>query len=47
MRRWVSNNKMYFREIGWGGMGWTHLDRARGVVDKSCEHANKPSEIPA
>jgi hypothetical protein len=22
-RRWVDNNKIYLREIGWGCMGWT------------------------
>jgi hypothetical protein len=24
-RRWVDNNKMELREIGWGGMDWIHL----------------------
>jgi hypothetical protein len=23
--RWVDNIKMYFREIGWGGMDWINL----------------------
>jgi hypothetical protein len=28
--RWEDNIKMYFREIGWGGMNWTHLAQDRG-----------------
>jgi hypothetical protein len=23
--KWEDNIKMYFREIGWGGMDWIHL----------------------
>jgi hypothetical protein len=28
--RWVDNNKMDFREIGWSDMGWTDLAQDRG-----------------
>jgi hypothetical protein len=28
-RRWVDNIEMVVREIGWGGMEWTHLARNR------------------
>jgi hypothetical protein len=26
-RRWEDNIKMYFRQIGWGGMDWIYLAR--------------------
>jgi hypothetical protein len=35
-RRWVDNNKMYFREVGWDGMTWR-------LVEDSYEHGNEPS----
>jgi hypothetical protein len=28
-RRWVDNNKIHPREIGWGGMDWIDLDQDR------------------
>jgi hypothetical protein len=28
-RRWVDNNKMDLREIGWGGMDWIELAQDR------------------
>jgi hypothetical protein len=28
-RKWVDNNKMDLREIGWGGMGWLDLAQER------------------
>jgi hypothetical protein len=35
--RWVDNNKMDFREVGWGGMDWIDLtqdkDQWRTVVN--------------
>jgi hypothetical protein len=27
--RWVDNIKMYFREIGWGGIDWINLAKNR------------------
>jgi hypothetical protein len=36
-RRWVDNNKMVLREIGWGGMDWIDLawdgDQWRALVN--------------
>jgi hypothetical protein len=36
-RRWVDNNKMDLRVIGWGGMEWVDLaqvrDQCRGLVN--------------
>jgi hypothetical protein len=36
-RRWVDNNKMDLREIGWGGMDWIelaqHRDQWRALVN--------------
>jgi hypothetical protein len=29
-RRWENNNKMDFREIGWGGMDWIDLAPNKG-----------------
>jgi hypothetical protein len=31
-RRWVYNNKMDLREIGWGGMDWIDLAQDRASV---------------
>jgi hypothetical protein len=29
-RRYMDNNKMYLRDIGWGGVDWIHLSQDRG-----------------
>jgi hypothetical protein len=32
-RRWVDNNKMHLREIGWDGMDWIHRDQWWALVN--------------
>jgi hypothetical protein len=43
-RRWVVNNKMDLRKIGWGGIGFIDLPEDSDQFDGSCEHGNKPSD---
>jgi hypothetical protein len=31
-RKWVDTNKMYLREIGWGGVDWIDLAQDRGLL---------------
>jgi hypothetical protein len=37
--RWVNNNKMDLREIGWYGLDLS----GSGKMEGSCEHGNEPS----
>jgi hypothetical protein len=40
-RRWVHNDKMDLRDIGWNDMDW--IDLAYGPMEGSCEHGNESS----
>jgi hypothetical protein len=42
-RRWVNNNKMDLREIGWGSMDWIDLAQDMAQWRVCCEHDNEPS----
>jgi hypothetical protein len=41
--RWVNNIKMYFREIGWGGMDSINLAEDRKQWEGSYEHGDGTS----
>jgi hypothetical protein len=41
--RLVDNMKMDLRKIAWDGVDWIYLSLGYRVVERSCEHGNKPS----
>jgi hypothetical protein len=42
-RRWVDNIKIYFLEIGWGGVDWIGQAQDRDKCKSSCECGYEPS----
>jgi hypothetical protein len=41
-RRWMDNNKIDLREIGWDGMNFIDLAPGYGPMEGSCEHGDEP-----